>query len=84
MVIKKDGRREVFDRWKLKAGILKAVEKRPVSLEQVEALIDDVEKALFGASEHEVSTVSIGESVTKWPMSASLRFTANSRISMSS
>ncbi len=63
MVIKKDGRREVFDRWKLKAGILKAVEKRPVSLEQVEALIDDVEKALFGASEHEVSTVSIGESV---------------------
>ena len=33
MVIKKDGRREPFDRWKLKSGILKAVEKRPVSLE---------------------------------------------------
>lgn len=63
MVIKKDGRREVFDRWKLKAGILKAVEKRPVSLEQVEALIDEVEKALFGATEHEVTTVSIGEAV---------------------
>ncbi len=63
MVIKKDGRREVFDRWKLKAGILKAVEKRPVSLEQVEALIDEVEKALFGATEHEVTTVSIGEAI---------------------
>ena len=39
MVIKKDGRREQFDRWKLKAGILKAIEKRPVTLDQVEALI---------------------------------------------
>ena len=63
MVIKKDGRREVFDRWKLKAGILKAVEKRPVSLEQVEALIDEVEKALFGATEHEVATSALGEGV---------------------
>ena len=63
MVIKKDGRREVFDRWKLKAGILKAVEKRPVSLEQVEMLIDEVEKSLFGSTEHEVTTVAIGEAV---------------------
>lgn len=63
MVIKKDGRREPFDRWKLKSGILKAVEKRPVSLEQVDALIDDVERTLFNSSEHEVSTHSIGEAV---------------------
>ncbi len=63
MVIKKDGRREPFDRWKLKSGILKAVEKRPVSLEQVDALIDDVERTLFNSSEHEVSTHSIGEGV---------------------
>lgn len=63
MVIKKDGRREQFDRWKLKAGILKAVEKRPVSLEQIEALIDDLERKLFGASEHEVSTEAVGEAV---------------------
>lgn len=63
MVIKKDGRREPFDRWKLKSGILKAVEKRPVSLEQVDALIDDVERTLFNSSEHEVSTHAIGEAV---------------------
>ena len=63
MVIKKDGRREPFDRWKLKSGILKAVEKRPVGLEQVDALIDEVERELFNSSEHEVPTQAIGEAV---------------------
>ena len=60
MVIKKDGRREPFDRWKIKSGILKACEKRPVSLEQVESLIDDVERSLFNSTEHEVATETIG------------------------
>jgi len=63
MVIKKDGRREPFDRWKLKSGLLKAVEKRPVSLEQIDSLIDDVERTLFNSSEHEVPTRAIGEAV---------------------
>lgn len=63
MVIKKDGRRENFDRWKLKAGVLKAVEKRPVSLEQIDAMIDEVERSLFGSTEHEVTTEAIGEAV---------------------
>ncbi len=63
MVIKKDGRRETFDRWKVKSGILKACEKRPVSLDQVDALIDDVERSLFNSSEHEVSTEDIGLAV---------------------
>lgn len=63
MVIKKDGRREPFDRWKVKSGILKACEKRPVSLDQVDALIDDVERALFNSSDHEVSTDTIGLAV---------------------
>lgn len=63
MVIKKDGRREAFDRWKLKSGLLKSVEKRPVSLEQLEALIDEVERTLFGATDHEVTTNAIGEEV---------------------
>lgn len=63
MVIKKDGRRETFDRWKVKSGILKACEKRPVSLEQVDGLIDDLERALFNSSDHEVSTESIGLAV---------------------
>lgn len=60
MVIKKDGRREAFDRWKLKAGLLKAIEKQPVSMDQVEALIDDVERHVFNSAEHEVSTEVIG------------------------
>ena len=63
MVIKKDGRREAFDRWKIKSGILKACEKRPVSLGQVESLIDDVERALFNSSDNEVSTEAIGSAV---------------------
>lgn len=63
MVIKKDGRREAFDRWKIKSGILKACEKRPVSLDQVEALIDDVERSQFNSTEHEVSTQDIGLAV---------------------
>ncbi|MBN2310261.1 MAG: transcriptional repressor NrdR [Candidatus Hydrogenedentes bacterium] len=63
MVIKKDGRREPFDRWKIKSGILKACEKRPVGLEQVEGLIDDVERHLFNSTEHEVATEAIGSAV---------------------
>ena len=63
MVIKKDGRREQFDRWKLKAGLLKAVEKRPVTLDQLEHLIDEVERQLFSSTEHEVTTIQIGEAV---------------------
>jgi len=63
MVVKKDGRREPFDRWKLKSGILKAVEKRPIGLEHVDLLIDDVERTLFNSTEHEVPTGAIGEAV---------------------
>lgn len=63
MVVKKDGRRENFDRWKLKAGIMKAIEKRAVSIEQVDALINDIERELFNGGEHEVSTRLLGEAV---------------------
>ncbi len=63
MVIKKDGRRESFDRWKLKSGIMKAVEKRAISLEQVDALINEVERELYNGGEHEVTTQSLGEAV---------------------
>ncbi len=63
MVVKKDGRREPFDRWKLKSGILKAVEKRPVGMEQVDGLIDEIERGLFNATEHEVPTSALGEAV---------------------
>jgi len=63
MVIKKDGRRENFDRWKLKSGILKSVEKRPIGLEQVDAMIDEVERELFNSTDHEVTTHALGEAV---------------------
>ena len=63
MVIKKDGRREQFDRWKIKSGLLKACEKRPVSLEQVDALIDEVERSLFNGADNEVKTDTVGMAV---------------------
>lgn len=63
MVIKKDGRREPFERWKVKSGILKACQKRPVSLDQVESMIDGLERSLFNSTEHEVSTEVIGQAI---------------------
>ncbi len=63
MVIKKDGRRELFDRTKLLNGILRACEKRPISLSTVESVVDKVEKQLRNLMEREVSSRSIGETV---------------------
>lgn len=63
MVIKKDGRREPFDRWKMKGGILKAVQKRPISMDQVDSMVDDIERALFSGSDHEVPSRAIGEGI---------------------
>ncbi len=61
MVIKKDGRRESFDRNKIISGILKACEKRPVSVEKVESLVDRVEKELQKSFDKEVKAGVIGE-----------------------
>lgn len=63
MVIKKDGRREPFDRWKMKSGILKAIQKRPISMDQVDAMVDEIERSLFTGSEHEISSQLIGEAI---------------------
>ena len=63
MVIKKDGRRESFDRKKLLAGLMKACEKRPVSMEQVEALVDEMERELSKEYDREVASHIIGERV---------------------
>jgi transcriptional repressor NrdR len=63
MVIKKDGRREAFDRNKIISGILKACEKRPVSMEKVEATVDKVEKELQKSFDKEVKAQVIGELV---------------------
>ena len=63
MVIKKDGRREAFDRNKIISGILKACEKRPVSMEKVEAVVDRVEKELQKSFDKEVKAQEVGELV---------------------
>jgi transcriptional repressor NrdR len=60
MVVKKDGRRERFDRQKLVTGLLKACEKRPVRVPALEAIADRVEIALQEKPEREISTEDIG------------------------
>jgi transcriptional repressor NrdR len=61
MVIKKDGRREKFDRQKVLAGLLKASEKRPISMGLLAKIIDDVESRLSETPDRELSTTEIGE-----------------------
>ena len=65
MVVKKDGRRERFDRQKVLAGILKACEKRPVSMSQLETIADNAETIVQESSEREVSTRAMGEMIMK-------------------
>jgi transcriptional repressor NrdR len=64
-VIKKDGRREAFDSEKIKKGILKACEKRPVSLEQIENTVHAIESKLKTSNKKEVKTETIGEMIMK-------------------
>ena len=61
MVIKKDGRRERFERQKILAGLLRATEKRPVSMGKLEALVDEAEALVADSQERERSTSEIGE-----------------------
>ena len=61
MVVKKDGRRERFDRQKILSGLLRACEKRPVPLKNLEAIVDAAEAFLVDAPERERTTAEIGE-----------------------
>jgi transcriptional repressor NrdR len=63
VVVKKDGRRERFDRQKVLAGILKACEKRPVSMTQLETIADNAEAMVQDSNEREVSTRDIGQMI---------------------
>jgi transcriptional repressor NrdR len=63
MVVKKDGRRERFDRQKVLAGVLKACERRPVSMVQLETIADDAEAMVQESSEREVPTQKLGEMI---------------------
>ena len=65
MVVKKDGRREPFDRMKILSGIKKACEKRPISVSTMEAVTDRIEKRIQEMGETELATNVIGEEVMK-------------------
>jgi transcriptional regulator NrdR len=63
MVVKKDGRREPFDRMKIRNGVMTACEKRPISMESMEKIVDDVEQACQEIQAEEIPSSVIGEKV---------------------
>ena len=64
-VIKKDGNRELFDINKLRSGIMKACEKRPVTYESINKLVTEIEKTVYNLGSNEVSSDRIGDEVMK-------------------
>ena len=65
MVVKKDSRREPFDKNKLLAGLIKACEKRPVSMEKMQEIVDEAQRTLENRYEKEIPSKEIGEAVMK-------------------
>lgn len=63
IIIKKDNNREAYDRSKIEAGVLRACHKRPISANQINKLIDDIENEIFNREEKEISSQVIGEIV---------------------
>ena len=63
IVIKKDNNREQFDRSKIEAGILRACHKRPISVNRINKLVDDIETVIFNMEEKEITSTVIGEIV---------------------
>lgn len=63
IVIKKDNIREAYDRSKIEAGVLRSCHKRPVSVSQINTLVDEIETAIFNLEEKEISSNTIGEIV---------------------
>jgi transcriptional repressor NrdR len=63
MIIKKDGRREIFSRDKIRSGIKKACEKRNISMNVIEDFIDDIERDLRETGEKEIPSADLGEQI---------------------
>lgn len=63
MVVKKDGRREPFNRSKILTGVLRACEKRPISIDEIENMVDKIEREVRNKTDREVSGAEIGEMV---------------------
>ncbi len=65
LVIKSDGSRQPFDREKIKRGIIKACEKRPVTIVQIEQVVDNIEREVYNTLAQEINSKAIGELVMK-------------------
>lgn len=65
MVVKKGGRREIFDRNKILSGLLRACEKRPISVNQLEGIVDEVEKTVQDSPDRELPTTEIGKVIMR-------------------
>lgn len=65
MVVKKDGKREQFDRHKVLSGLLRAAEKRPISTMQLEKIVDEVEKNVQDSLDRELATTEIGKIIMR-------------------
>lgn len=63
IVIKKDKNRETYDRSKIESGVVKSCHKRPVSIDQIEKCVDDIENAIFNLEVREIESTKIGEIV---------------------
>jgi transcriptional repressor NrdR len=63
LVVKNSGNRQAFDSQKIKNGIIKACEKRPVSMSKIDALVDDITKKVYNSMEQEITSKAIGEMV---------------------
>jgi transcriptional repressor NrdR len=63
IIVKKDGSREVYQRNKILNGLLRACQKRPVSITQIEDIVDEIEKELYNSMEKEIDSKKIGEMV---------------------
>ncbi len=64
IVVKKDGNRESYNRNKIINGLIRACEKRPVSMKKIEQVVDEIEKELYNSLEKEITSEHIGELVT--------------------
>ena len=63
LVVKNSGNRQAYDPQKIKSGIIKACEKRPVSMEKIDKLVDDITKRIYNSMEQEITSNKIGEMV---------------------
>ena len=63
LVVKRDGTRQGYDRTKLKNGILRACEKRPISMAQIDAIVASIEKSLYNSLDEEITSQKIGDLV---------------------